>query len=203
MRIAIYIRISTNAERQDLNNQLKPLREWALRLGEESPIIYEDEASGTKSNRNGLNKLLEDGHKRIYDTLLVWALDRLSREGIGRMAGYLEQLRSYGIRVLSHQEPWLDTAGPVSELLTAIFGWVAQQERNRIRERVKAGLNTAKAKGRKLGRPQRRFDLERAKTMLSNGHSLRSVAQVVGVPRATLARAVSKTPSFYERKTTF
>lgn len=200
MKIALYIRISTNGDKQELANQLAPLKNWAERLGDSSPIIYSDEASGSKSDRHGLKKLLEDGHKRHYDTLLIWALDRLSREGIARMAGYLEGLRSYGVRVLSHQEPWLDTAGPVSDLLIAIFGWVAQQERARIQERVKAGLRTARAKGKRLGRPRRRFDIDKAAKLLNSGKSLRSVAQAIGVPRATLARGVSKTPALVEAK---
>jgi DNA invertase Pin-like site-specific DNA recombinase len=79
--------------------------------------------------------------------LLVWALDRVSREGIGRMVGYIEQLRAAGIRVLSHQESWLDTGGPVGELVLAIFAWVAKQERERIGERVRAGQTRARAQG--------------------------------------------------------
>lgn len=191
MKIALYVRISTNGEKQELDNQLQPLKAWAARLGDASPLIYSDEASGSKADRNGLKRLLEDAHKREFDTVLIWALDRLSREGIARMAGYLESLRSYGVRVLSHQEPWLDTAGPVSDLLIAIFGWVAQQERARIQERVKAGLRTAKAKGKKLGRPKGTYgtslDLDRARAMKSEGLTTREIAYRLGVSKSLVA----------------
>ena len=88
MKIAIYARMSTNGGRQDIENQLAPLREWAFRLGGDVMGEYIDKASGSKSDRVALNQLLEDAHLRKYNTLLVWALDRLSREGIARMAGY-------------------------------------------------------------------------------------------------------------------
>ncbi len=194
MRIGIYARISTNGGRQDTENQLTPLREWASRLGGEIVEEYVDQASGSKSDRVALNRLLRDAHLKRFDTILLWALDRLSREGIGRMAGYLEGLKVFGVRVLSHQEPWLDTAGPVTDLLMAVFAWVAQQERQRIRERVLAGLKTAKAKGKKLGRPSRGVNLIKARELKSKGHSLRQIAQFLGVPRSTIARALSQKP---------
>lgn len=126
--------------------------------------------------------------------MLIWALDRLSREGIARMTGYLEKFKLAGVRVLSHQEPWLDTAGPVSELLQAVFAWIAKQERQRIRERVMAGLERAKAKGKKLGRPGVGFDLDRALEMRGAHYSLRKISQALGVPRSTLARTLSRKP---------
>lgn len=201
MRIALYARISTNGNRQDSENQLTPLRQWAERLGGEVIAEYVDEASGSKSakDRQALAGLLDGAHKRQFDTVLVWALDRLSREGIARLSGYLETFRRFGVRVLSHQEPWLDTAGPVSDLLVSIFGWIAAQELARIRERVKAGLVTAKAKGKKLGRPQRAFDVGKAQILIASGRSVREVAQIVGAPRATVARAVAKLTVMSER----
>lgn len=132
MRIALYARISTSNGRQDAENQLSELRQWAKRLSGEIAAEYVDEASGSRNDRKSLNLMLTDAHRRRFDTILVWALDRLSREGISRLTGYLEQFKRHGVRVLSHQEPWLDTTGPVSDLLIAIFGWVAQQEREQV-----------------------------------------------------------------------
>lgn len=195
MKIALYARVSTSDGRQDANNQLAPLREWAERLGGTVVSEYVDEASGCRSDRIALTHLLSDAHLRKVDTLLIWTLDRLSREGIARMTGYLEKLKASGVRVLSHQEPWLDTAGPVADLLVAIFGWVAQQERQRIRERVLAGLKTARGKGKRLGRPARRTDLGKAHDLRTKGHTLRQAAQILGVPKSTLARLLSQKPT--------
>ena len=195
MRIALYSRVSTSDGRQDTDNQLVPLRDWASRLGGDITEEYIDEASGSKADRVALNKLMNDAHRRKFDVLLIWALDRLSREGIARLSGYLERLKACGIRVLSHQEPWLDTAGPVSDLLIAIFGWVAQQERSRIRERVQAGLRTAKAKGKRLGRPERLVDMRKAHRLLFEGNSRRQIAMILGVPKSTISRLLSQKPS--------
>jgi DNA invertase Pin-like site-specific DNA recombinase len=192
VKISIYVRVSSNGGRQDTENQIRPLKEWVSRLGGKLVGEYIDEASGSRADREGLKRLLEDARLRKFDTLLVWCLDRLSREGIVRLAGYLEKLKGYGVRVLSHQESWLDTAGPVSDLLIAIFGWVAQQERSRIRERVMAGLKTARARGKKLGRPIREVNWEKAKDLKSKGLTIRQIAQHLGIPRSTLARAITK-----------
>jgi len=120
--------------------------------------------------------------------LVVWALDRLSREGIARMSGYLEKLKACGVRVLSHQEPWLDTSGPVADLLVAIFGWVAQQERERIRERILAGLARARSQGKRLGRPKFNLDHEEIKARYFELKSLRKTAMEFGCNASTIHR---------------
>jgi len=190
MRVAIYARISTNDGRQDTENQLQELRAWSKRLGGEIVEEYVDHASGARGDRKALQRLLNDSHKRKHEVCLVWALDRLSREGIARMSGYLENLKVCNVRVMSHQEPWLDTAGPVSELLVAIFGWVAKQERERISERIKAGLQRAR-KTKKLGRPTVDYDIDEIKRLRASGMSTRAIGRCIGVSHVTVARALT------------
>ena len=192
MKIAIYARVSTKDGRQDVENQLIQLRQWAARLGGKVIEEYIDECSGSRSDRVSLKKLLDDAHRRRFDSLLVWALDRISREGIGRMATYLEQFKTVGVRVMSHQEPWLDTTGPVAELLTAVFAWVGKFERQRLSERVVAGLERAKKQGKRLGRPKARVDLEKVHKLRLEGHSIRNIAQLVGIPRTTISDLLSE-----------
>src|SRR5438094_279759 len=96
--------------------------------------VYQETASGARADRAALTQVLAGAHRREFNVLCVWSLDRLTREGIGAMVRYLDQLRVAGVRVMSHQEPWLDTGGPVGDLLIAIFAWVAEQERKRIGE---------------------------------------------------------------------
>jgi hypothetical protein len=86
----------------------------------------------------------------------------------------------------------LDTGSPVRSLLIAIFSWVAEQERARLVERTKAGLERARRAGKKIGRPRRRFDVERARKLRASGMSLRKIAADVGVPQATLMRALAR-----------
>ncbi|MBU4312670.1 MAG: recombinase family protein [Candidatus Omnitrophica bacterium] len=158
-RIAIYARVSKNDESQDPQNQLNPLRDYAKALGGEIVAEYIDLASGGKSDRENFLKMLEDVDKRKFDLLLIWALDRLSREGISNTLSYLERIKRNGIALKSLQESWLDTRDEgLGQLLLAIFSWVAQQERKRIVERTKAGLERARRQGKILGRPAGKKD---------------------------------------------
>lgn len=145
LRIAIYARVSKNDESQDPNNQLNPLRDYAKALGGEVVQEYVDMASGGNSDREQFQRMLEDADKRKFDMVLVWALDRLSREGISNTLGYLERLKRNNIALKSLQESWLDTRDEgLGQLLLAIFSWVAQQERRRIVSRTNAGLSKLK-----------------------------------------------------------
>lgn len=190
MRISIYARVSTNGGRQDSENQLLELRQWASRLGGQIIQEYVDEASGSNGERKAFKSMLQDAHRKQFDTLLIWALDRLSREGIAKMSHYLETLKSKGVRVLSHQEPWLDTGGPVADLLIAIFGWVAQQERIRISDRVRCGLKRARLEGKRLGRPPAEKNTTAINLLRKQGHSIRTIGQQLGLSAATVCRAL-------------
>jgi DNA invertase Pin-like site-specific DNA recombinase len=196
-RAALYVRVST--KEQTAENQERELRQWADRLGFQVVRVYADTASGARADRAALAAVLEGARLREYDMLLTWALDRLSREGIGAMARYIEQLRAAGIRVMSHQEPWLDTSGPVGELLVAIFAWVAQQERERIGQRIKAGQARARAHGVRLGRKPRVVDLEDLRHRRVRGESWRRIARAHRVPVRTLRRAWQNSQGEFRR----
>ena len=186
-RAALYLRVSTR-DQQVADNQERELRQLAERFGLEVVAVYNDTASGARSDRAALAEVLAGAHRRDFDVLLVWALDRLSREGIRPMLSYLDQLRIVGVRVISHQEPWLDTAGPTAELLLAVFAWVAKQERERIAERVRAGQARARAAGIHLGRPRRSVDLVAVQARRAEGWSWRKIARSMKVPTGTLRR---------------
>lgn len=154
MRIVIYARVSKNDETQDVGNQLKPLRDFAKALGGEVTEEYIDRASGSRSDREAFLRMLTDADKHKFDLIIVWALDRLSREGISTFFGYIQRFKRSGVALKSLKESWLDTRDKgISELLLAVFSWVAEQERKRISERVKAGLAKRKGDGKRLGRP--------------------------------------------------
>lgn len=186
-RAALYLRVSIRE--QTVENQQAVLREWAERLGLQVVAVYSETASGARADRAELTAVLAAAHRREFDTLLTWALDRLSREGIGAMARYMDQLRAAGVRVLSHQEPWVDTASPVWDLLVAVFAWVAQQERQRTSERVPAGVASARASGKQLGRPRRVVDIEAVRARRAQGQGWRRIARALRVPMTTLRRS--------------
>lgn len=155
MRIGIYARVSKSDASQNPENQLEPLRKMANALQGEIVEEYVDLASGANSGRVNFSRMFSDAEKRNFGLLLIWSLDRFSREGISNTLGYLERLKRSGVAIKSMQESWLDTRDKgFSELLLAIFSWVAAQERQRISERVKAGLERIKREGKRLGRPK-------------------------------------------------
>jgi putative DNA-invertase from lambdoid prophage Rac len=135
-KCAAYVRVST--DRQTVQNQLADLDRMVRARGHE-PVIYEEVESAAKA-RPVLDRLMSDARTGKVGAVAVWALDRLHRSMTGAISTVLE-LDRLGIPVMSVREPWLDTSGPVRPLLVAIFGWVAEQERARLIERTRAGLN--------------------------------------------------------------
>jgi DNA invertase Pin-like site-specific DNA recombinase len=135
-RAAIYLRVST--DRQTSENQLAEVRQLAVARGYE-PVVYEEVESAAKA-RPVLDRMLGDVRAGRVQAVAVWALDRLHRSMTGAINTVLE-LDRLGAPVLSVREGWLDTSGPVRPLLVAIFGWVAEQERTRLIERTRAGLD--------------------------------------------------------------
>lgn len=160
----LYLRVSKSDESQDPTNQLKPLKKFADSLGLEVVGEYIDKASGGSANRPQFQRMLKDAQKHKFDMILVWSLDRFSREGIGNTLAYLERLKKAKVGLKSLHESWLDTTDEgMGQLLIAIMSWVAQQERLRISERTKAGLVKAIANGKKLGRPNGSKDKNKRK----------------------------------------
>jgi len=98
--------------------------------------------------------------------VLVWALDRLSRQGPLAILSLVHRLGQCGVKVLSRQEAWTETPGPLGELLYAMVGWMARMESERQSERTKAGLCRAAAQGRYPGRPKGATDKKRRKKRL-------------------------------------
>ena len=181
---ALYIRVST--DRQTAENQVAELRQLAAARGFE-PVIYEEVESAAKA-RPVMERMIADARAGRVRAILVWALDRLHRSMVGSIQTVLECDR-IGVPVVSVREPWLDTAGPVRPLLIAIFGWVAEQERSRLIERTKAGLDRARRQGKKLGRPRASpILLNAAAGLVAGGASVAEAARRKGVKRSTLRR---------------
>jgi len=144
----LYVRVST--EDQNLENQRKALLKFAEGLGYSVWHTYEDTVSGGSANRPSFRRMMNDASKHKFDVILIWSLDRFSREGMLNTLNYLKKLDSYNVNLRSLQESWLDTTqGGVGDLMISIFAWVAEQERKRISERTKAGLARAKNVGKR------------------------------------------------------
>lgn len=193
MRVAIYARVSTIDKGQDTENQLVELRRYAAVRGWEA-VEYVDHASGKTSDRAAFQKMFRDASKRKIDVVLVWALDRLGREGILPTLQHLQRLNTYGTKFESYTEPHFRTTGPMGEMFTelmiALAAWAAKQERIRISERTKAGLAVARAKGRPPGRRWKVFDRNKVKKLRSQTPpmSWRRIAKLLNVGKSTLQK---------------
>lgn len=183
-RAALYLRVSTN--RQTAENQVAEVHQLARARGFE-PVVYEEVESAAKA-RPVLDRMMADVRAGRVQAVAVWALDRLHRSMVGAIQTVLE-LDRLGVPVLSVREGWLDTSGPVRPLLVAIFGWVAEQERARLIERTKAGLERARREGKRIGRPPAsQVLLHAASDLVAAGVPVREAARRKGVARATLRR---------------
>jgi len=179
-----YLRVST----EDQTTQLQ--KDALLKYGVDSRNIYEDKISGTKDTRDGLLKALE--FLQTGDTLVVWKLDRLGRS-LAHLIGIINTLKEKGIGFISITEG-MDTTTPSGELFFHIFGALAQFERSLIQQRVKAGLDSARARGRIGGRPRAIDDekLVMIQKALSDGMSKAAVCRTFGVKRSTLIDALNR-----------
>ena len=161
-KAVIYSRVSTGG--QEVENQTLVLREWAQHRDLELVALYEEEESAWRSgHQRELARLLRDAQTGRFQVVLLWALDRLSREGPLAILSLVHRLGRSGVKVLSYQEPWTEAPGELAEILYAIAGWVARMESQRISERTKAGLTRAAKEGRLPGRPKGSKDKRRRK----------------------------------------
>jgi DNA invertase Pin-like site-specific DNA recombinase len=178
LRVGLYARVSTSS--QDLELQLEELRRFASARGWELDGEYTDVISGATRKRPGLDRLMSDAHRRRFDVVLAWKLDRLGRSLV-HVVHTLEELLSRGIEVVSATEPHMDSTTPQGRLLRNIFASVAEYERELIRERVVAGIRRAQARGVRFGRPRvHHVDVERARVLRASGQSFRKIGAALG-----------------------
>ena len=151
-KAGILVRVSDPGQHTD--NQLPDLLVWAERRGLEVAVTYEFQESAWKgAHQKQLTQIYRDARTGKFQVLLVWALDRLSREGPLATLEIVHRLGQWGVQVWSYQEPWTEAGGEMLDLLLAITGWMARMESNRRSERTKAGLQRAVSQGKRLGRP--------------------------------------------------
>lgn len=184
MRVAIYARVSTT-NGQSPEMQLSDLREYASRRGWDVFGEYVDSGvSGAKESRPELNRLMADAHRRHFDVVLCWKIDRFGRS-LKHLVNTLADLDSYGIAFVSLRDN-LDLSTPSGRLMFQIIGAMAEFERSLIQERVRAGLRNARIKGRTLGRPRRVVSGDQMARLREQGASFREIAKAVGASPGTV-----------------
>lgn len=175
-----YIRVST--DKQHLELQEDSLKTVGCHK------IFSDVASGVKSDRPGLLKCLD--YLRDGDTLVVWKSDRLGRSTVD-LLNIVDDLRKKKIGFKSLTEDLFDTTSSNGRLVFGIFALLAEHERDRIRERTKAGLASARARGRTGGRPRVLTGEKKAvafEALQNRNQTVKQISKAIGVGEATLYR---------------
>lgn len=184
-----YARVSKADGSQNLDLQIDALK----KSGVDSENIYHDEASGKNMKRPSLESCLKA--LRNDDTLVIWKLDRLGRS-LHDLVTLVQQLsdKNIGLKVLTGKGANIDTSTPTGKMFFGFFAVLAEFERDLIIERTKAGLESARARGKKGGR---KFTLTKAQIRLAQAAMgkketvVSELCQELGITRATLYRYVS------------
>src|SRR5215472_6305484 len=154
---ALYARVSTTD--QQTENQSAELRQYAAARGWTVAEYTDVGVSGAKDRRPALDRLIADAKRRRIDVLVVWRLDRLGRN-LRHLVGLIEDLHALGIAFVSLGEG-IDATTPAGKLQLHVLAALAEFERGRIAERVKAGLARVRAQGKRLGRPRLAYSVDR------------------------------------------
>jgi DNA invertase Pin-like site-specific DNA recombinase len=177
-----YARVST--QEQNLDRQIDQLIEAGCEK------IFKEKVTGTKSERAELGKMMEQ--LRSGDTVIITELTRLSR-GTKDLFNLVEYIEKNGANIKSLKENWLDTTTPQGKLMFTIFAGLSQFERDLISQRTKEGLQSARARGRKGGRPPKKKDkVELAlKMYVDKKYSISEIINATGLGKTTLYRYIN------------
>lgn len=190
--IALYARVSTQS--QDPEVQLSVLRSHAANRGWEIVAEFVDKGfSGAKDKRPALDRLIKEAWAGQFQAVVVWRFDRFARS-VKHLISSLETFRTLKIGFISLQEQF-DTSTPIGQAMFTIIGAMAHLERDIIRERVKAGLDRARARGIRLGRPVAKAQADEAFILRQKGLSLGEIARSLKCSRSTVRRRLASADS--------
>jgi DNA invertase Pin-like site-specific DNA recombinase len=191
-RVALYARVSTDSQTTD--NQLLQLRQIAERHGWEVVGEFVDHGiSGAKGrkDRPQFDKLLRGVNAKDFDVVAAWSVDRLGRS-LQDLVAFLQELQAKRVDLYLHQQG-LDTGTPAGRMMFQMCGVFAEFERAMIQERVRAGLDRAKAKGKTLGRPKVSQEVEdRIRELAAEGMGRVKIARTLGVGVGVTGRVLGR-----------
>jgi DNA invertase Pin-like site-specific DNA recombinase len=190
MNCATYARVSTRDRGQDFTNQLLALRQFAATQGWTITNEYIDQQSAKDDDRPAFRQMFQDASQRRFDVLLFWSLDRLSREGVLETLQHLQRLTGYGVAWRSFTEQYLDSTGIFREAVIGILAAIAKQERVRLGERTRAGLERVRREGKRLGRPTANADVPLIRALREAGRSWSEISRRTGLSRGTVQKAI-------------
>lgn len=199
MKVRIYARVST--DQQTHASQLHELRTYCERRGWNNVEEVIDTASGAKSSRRGLDRLMAEVRRGKVDVILCFKLDRLGRS-LAHLAQLIAEFQTHGVALVCPGQG-IDTTNqnPAAQLQLNILCAVAEFEREVIRERVNAGLAAAKARGVRLGRPPtlRRYEKAVA-VLLGEGLGVCAIARKLGIPLSSAHKVIKALKERFQEK---
>ena len=180
--VALYVRVSTvNLQNGGLQSQEEALKEYCRNHNLTNIKIYRDKMTGGKIVRPQLQKLQQDIFMGKISTVIVWKLDRLSRnlrDGINLLVDLLDR----GIRIIAVSQQF-DFNGTVGKLIASVLLGIAEMERENIRENIRRGIQNAKKKGVKIGGREAKLFAQDIIKLKEEGLNMTSVAKQLGVSR--------------------
>jgi DNA invertase Pin-like site-specific DNA recombinase len=180
-RVIIYARVSTKEQNVDM--QIADLKQYAEARKLKVVREYIDYASGAKTDRENYKKLFDDVRKRRTDVVLVWKFDRFARS-TRELINALEEFNNLGVDFISYKEN-IDTSTPAGKILFTMISAFAEFERAIIRERVIAGMEKAKAKGARIGRPKiPPFTIEKVLEMKQQGAGYKEITKKLKISKS-------------------
>jgi DNA invertase Pin-like site-specific DNA recombinase len=190
-RVALYTRVSTRHQAQHSGSDLqrRALERMAEQRGWTVVAVFDDQASGRSKDRPELARLMKLVHRGRVDVVAVWRFDRFARS-VTHLVTALEEFRARRVDFVSHQEG-LDTTTPIGMAMFQISAAFAELEHSLIRERVQAGVDAARARGVRVGRPPDALTPELAQQAMGEHGSLRKAATALGVSVGTLRRRLA------------
>jgi DNA invertase Pin-like site-specific DNA recombinase len=189
-RVAIYARVSTGEQTPD--NQLQELRAVAERMGWRVVAEYIDHGIGGAKDRDrrpAYDRLYRAIVRREIGLVMAWSVDRLGRS-LQQLAALLSDLHAKDVDLYLHQQG-IDTSTPAGKAMFQMCGVFAEFERAMIRERVMAGLERARAQGKRLGRPRTPEVVEKKiRAARCQGKGINKIARELGIGVSTVQRVV-------------
>jgi len=189
--IAAYVRVST-LDKQDLEVQILPLREYVEKSGWTLYKIYSDKVSWAKESRPWLDQMLADAKLWLFDAVAVYRFDRISRS-VRHLITVLELFRKLKIDFVSINEA-IDTSTSMGMVMFTIIGAFAQFERAVISERVRSGLALAVKSGKVLGRKPLAIDIDLVRELRQQGLSIRAIAERLWHSKGKIFRVLYQNP---------
>ncbi|MDU8990770.1 MAG: recombinase family protein [Clostridium perfringens] len=179
-----YARVST--EGQNLDRQIDML----VNYGVDKRNIYQEKMTGTKSDREQLNKMIEELQEN--DIVVIADLTRVSRS-TKDLLNIIDRIKDKGASIKSIKDTWLDTTSdnPYNSFLLTVMSGLSQLERDLISQRTKEGLASAKARGRNGGRPSKRNNkADTVELLYKEGYKIVDIVKQTGLSRATVYRTL-------------